>query len=277
MYGKDLTYASCGAMVMGRLAEAVRRGEGSTPSGKRVCMTLFRHAGITDAPKWMSPQLVKLRHGRGPNSGIISNYQHLSQADVGEAVFGRFGLETEIKEPEAKAKKCPVCWLANPPDSARCGKPMGLQTAIQQEGREREEKAGLEERPRVMESQTGLPEGVIRDLQGHKGGEQKPGTAAGSGDDRARRRRSRAEAPTSPAGVDAIPFPEPIPRTKASSRSLSSTSAGSRASVPLLLARTVATVPPRGCRHAGELVGVPTTARPPTPRPGPRRQTGTAK
>ena len=140
-YGKPLDMASARNMLHIRAKKA--------NLSKRVYLNLFRHSEATLTANYMTEAQLRKRHGWTETSQMPARYVHLIQADVDKAIFEHMGIK-EKNEPTDKnlPKMCQVCSVPNSPESTicqKCGKPLDLETAIQEEEKEKEEKQFLKD------------------------------------------------------------------------------------------------------------------------------------
>ena len=97
----------------------------------------------------MTESQMRIRHGWTQTSRIPANYVHLVGADVEKAYLSHLGIVEEEKQDPDVPKLCHVCKMPNSRDSQicnKCGKPLNLETALEQEEKDEERKQMLEDR-----------------------------------------------------------------------------------------------------------------------------------
>ena len=134
-YGKPLDMASARSLLRIRVKKA--------NLAKRVYLNLFRHSEATRTANFMTEAQLRKRHGWTENSQMPGRYVHLIHADVDTAIFEHLGIKEKNEETGTNLPKiCQVCSVPNSPESTicqKCGKPLDLETAIQEEEKEKEE------------------------------------------------------------------------------------------------------------------------------------------
>jgi integrase len=131
-YGDQLNYPAARAMV-NRRAKMARLE-------KRVNLNMFRHSEATNSAKFMTEAQLRKRHGWSPESKMPAKYVHLINADVDAAIFEHLGIKTRENEDKNIPKICKICEVPNSPDSticSKCGKPLDLETALENEEKEK--------------------------------------------------------------------------------------------------------------------------------------------
>ena len=139
-FGEQLNYPAARAMVNRRARIAHLE--------KRVNLNMFRHSEATNSAKFMTEAQLRKRHGWSPESKMPAKYVHMINADVDAAIFEHLGIKIQKKEEENKPKICQICEMPNSPDStmcSKCGKPLSLETAIEKEEQEENNRKRLEE------------------------------------------------------------------------------------------------------------------------------------
>ena len=96
----------------------------------------------------MTEGQLKKRYGWSPNSRMPAIYTHLVNADVDNAIFQHYGIETDDdkKAKEKLPKICKICKMVNVSNSkmcSQCGKPLSIEAAISAEEKEENEKEKL--------------------------------------------------------------------------------------------------------------------------------------
>ena len=133
--GATMSYDAAYRMIRRRCKDA--------KLNKRIYLNLFRHSEATETATYMTESQMRERHGWSKESKMPSRYVHLINADVERAIFERYGI-IEKKDVVSKLPKmCPRCTLANPWDSntcARCSMPFGMETVMELEKKEKQEK-----------------------------------------------------------------------------------------------------------------------------------------
>jgi len=110
---------------------------------KRVFLNLFRHSEATQLANFMTEAQLRKRHGWSPTSKMPGRYVHLINADVEDALLKHYGITKEEQTKQEIPTKCPICEMVNPIDAklcSKCGKPLDLKTALENEEKEKEEK-----------------------------------------------------------------------------------------------------------------------------------------
>ena len=133
-YGKPLSYAAARQMVARRCRMA--------NLSKRVNLNLFRHSEATVTANFMTEAQMRKRHGWAADSRMPARYVHLVNADVDEAIFQHYGIETREKEEQNLPKICKICEVPNAPESticSKCGKPLDLKKAVELEEKANEQ------------------------------------------------------------------------------------------------------------------------------------------
>ena len=139
-FGEQLNYPAARAMVNRRARIAHLE--------KRVNLNMFRHSEATNSAKFMTEAQLRKRHGWSPESKMPAKYVHMINADVDAAIFEHLGIKIQKKEEKNKPKICQICEMPNSPDStmcSKCGKPLSLETAIEKEEQEENNRKRLEE------------------------------------------------------------------------------------------------------------------------------------
>ncbi len=141
-YGDQLTYKG----VRGMLEKRAKRAG----LNKRFYMYLNRHSEITNTVNFLTEGQLRKRHGWTPGSKSPEIYTHLNQTDVDDAMMKHYGVKKEEKDDAEsdRPKICSICEMHNDPKSemcSKCGKPLDLKTALEQEEKEREENNSLRE------------------------------------------------------------------------------------------------------------------------------------
>ncbi|MCH9042422.1 MAG: tyrosine-type recombinase/integrase [Thaumarchaeota archaeon] len=139
-YGEQLNYPAARAMVNRRARIAHLE--------KRVNLNMFRHSEATNSAKFMTEAQLRKRHGWSPESKMPAKYVHMINADVDAAIFEHLGIKIQKKEEKNVPKICQICEMPNSPDStmcSKCGKPLSLETAIEKEEQEENNRKRLEE------------------------------------------------------------------------------------------------------------------------------------
>jgi len=132
--GKALTYAAARQMINRRCRMA--------HLSKRVNLNLFRHSEATVTANFMTEAQMRKRHGWTADSKMPGRYVHLVNADVDAAIFEHLGIKTQKKENKNVPKICQICQIPNSYQSticSKCGKPLDLETAIQEEEKSQSE------------------------------------------------------------------------------------------------------------------------------------------
>ena len=125
-YGEQMNYPAVRAMVKRRAKIAHLE--------KRVNLNMFRHSEATNSAKFMTESQLSKRHGWSPESKMPAKYVHLINADVDDAIFKHLGIKKEKEEITNMPQKCHICDMPNSPDATmctKCGKPLGIETAIE--------------------------------------------------------------------------------------------------------------------------------------------------
>ncbi len=144
-FGEPLHYAAANKRLK-RICEKVRKKHPQFT--KRIYLTLMRHTDATESAKFLSEGITRKKHGWSKNSPMPNRYSHLVNSDVDEKILEHYGIHNEIERPQIP-QKCSVCEMFNPVNSticSKCGKPLDLQTAIELEEKEKEEKTRLEKK-----------------------------------------------------------------------------------------------------------------------------------
>ncbi len=153
-YGKPLTYSAARQVLIRSAKNAQRKHPGFT---KKIHFTLFRHSAATKAANYMTQAQMTKRHGWVGDSKMPDRYTHLTDSDVDNAILKHFGIESNNEDKPKAPKICNICEMPNPPESnscSKCGKPLDLQTAMELEEKEREEKELLQERMKNLEEES---------------------------------------------------------------------------------------------------------------------------
>jgi site-specific recombinase XerD len=105
---------------------------------KRIYSHLFRHSRASYYANMLTDAQLKTYFGWTGDSRMIGTYVHLTGKDIDGAVMQANGMAAPIKktESELKAKECPKCRLSNGVDAiycTRCGSPMNIRTAMEEE------------------------------------------------------------------------------------------------------------------------------------------------
>ena len=137
-YGEQMTYAAASAMI--------RRRARIAHMSKRIHLNLFRHSEATESAKFMTEAQMRTRHGWSSSSKMPSRYVHLVNADVDDAIFDHLGIRKSEENNVKTPKKCHICEMMNSPETTiccKCGKPLDLETALQKEMKDADEKQEL--------------------------------------------------------------------------------------------------------------------------------------
>ena len=148
-YGEPLSYSAARQMIQRRCRIANLQ--------KRVFMNLFRHSEATNTANFMTEAQMKKRHGWSQNSKMPGRYTHLTNADVEDAILQHYGLKKDDNPQADVPKICSICQMPNPANSescSKCGKPLDLKVALEQEEKERQEKESLKERMKKLEEES---------------------------------------------------------------------------------------------------------------------------
>jgi len=114
---------------------------------KRIWPNLFRHTGATKTGMFLTESLQKKRYGWSSNSNMPGRYEHMMNSDVEEAIFKHYGISnTKSEDLVSKPKICKICDLPNSYDSkmcSKCGKPLDLKIALENEEKNETEKQNM--------------------------------------------------------------------------------------------------------------------------------------
>lgn len=145
-YGQPLAYSAVRA-ILGRIRDRAKKKH---PQFKKpVFLNLFRHTEATNTAKWMSHAITKKRHGWSPGSKMPDRYSHLDNSDVNEIIYKHYGIEMDEENGPKLPIKCNICQMVNPVDStvcSQCGKPLDLQTALEEDERRKEWNSKIEKK-----------------------------------------------------------------------------------------------------------------------------------
>jgi len=112
--------------------------------GKNCHPHIFRHSRATFLAKHLTEAQMKEYFGWTQSSEMAAVYVHLSGRDVDSALLrlaGREGPQPELEQ-DRLVKTCNLCGHRNPPETGRCmrcGRPLDLVTALEDERRRKEE------------------------------------------------------------------------------------------------------------------------------------------
>ena len=111
---------------------------------KRIFLNLFRHSEATETANFMTEAQLRKRHGWSKTSNMPARYVHLINQDVEDALLKHYGIKkNDDKIQQELPVKCIICEMQNPSQTkkcTKCGKPLDIQTAIEIEEKEKEEK-----------------------------------------------------------------------------------------------------------------------------------------
>ncbi len=131
---QHLTYAGACRMLARRVSKA--------NITKRINLNLFRHSEATDTAQFMTDAQMRKRHGWTEYSKMPGRYVHMTNQDVEDAIFDHYGIKTKKDVDHKLPIICNICEMANSFDSkicSKCGKPLDLETAIQEEEKSQSE------------------------------------------------------------------------------------------------------------------------------------------
>ena len=134
-FGKPMTYAAARKRVISIVEKA--------NIGKRVYLNLFRHSEATTTANFLTEAQMRKRHGWSPSSKMPARYVHLVNADVDEALFKHYGIRKEKTQDEGLPLICNICKQPNSFDATKCnqcGRPLTLETAIENQEKDQLEK-----------------------------------------------------------------------------------------------------------------------------------------
>jgi integrase/recombinase XerD len=156
-FGTPMTYGAARNMV-------ARRSQLADLS-KKITMYLFRHSEATRTANFLTEAQLRKRHGWSADSAMTARYVHLVDADVDKAIFEHYGIKKQEETKSYFPKDCHFCQTSNPNDGticSKCGKPLNLQIAIEQE----EKQNGIFEA--MKEEKTLLLDEISRLRQSHE-------------------------------------------------------------------------------------------------------------
>lgn len=144
-FGSPLNYAAARSMVSRRALLA--------NISKRTYMYLFRHSEATRLANFMTEPQLRKRHGWSADSRMTANYVHLVDADVDQAIFNHYGIKKQTQEKLYLPQKCHFCKTTNPIEGticSKCGKPLNLKIAIEQEEKQKISLKQLEDEKNLL-------------------------------------------------------------------------------------------------------------------------------
>ena len=111
---------------------------------KRVWPNLFRHTGATKTGMFLTESLQKKRYGWSSGSKMPGRYEHMMNSDVEEAIFKHYGItNTKNQDIVSRPRICKICSVPNSYDSkmcSKCGKPLDLKIALENEEKNEKER-----------------------------------------------------------------------------------------------------------------------------------------
>jgi integrase len=123
---------------------------------KRITLNLFRHSEATETANFMTEAQLRKRHGWSKTSNMPARYVHLINQDVEDALLKHYGIKKDDGVIQQQLPvKCVICEMLNPPETkqcTKCGKPLDVQTAIEIEEKEKEEKNSVLDKLDKMEN-----------------------------------------------------------------------------------------------------------------------------
>jgi len=89
---------------------------------KRVYPHLFRHSRVTHLlrNKQINEAQAKVFFGWSPESGMLSEYDHLVSGDVNDTILQMHGIFVKKDEIKQSIKSCPRCGKINADDAINC-------------------------------------------------------------------------------------------------------------------------------------------------------------
>ncbi|MEX0861123.1 tyrosine-type recombinase/integrase [Nitrosopumilus sp.] len=116
---------------------------------KRIWPNLFRHTGATKTGMYLTESLQKKRYGWSSGSKMPGRYEHMMNSDVEEAILKHYGISSaKSTDLVNKPKICKICDIPNSYDSkmcSKCGKPLDLKIALENEEKLEKERQSIKE------------------------------------------------------------------------------------------------------------------------------------
>ncbi|MBN2420651.1 tyrosine-type recombinase/integrase [Candidatus Woesearchaeota archaeon] len=100
----------------------LRRIVGRSGIIKRIYPHLFRHTRVTHLlrNKQINEAQAKVYFGWTPESGMLSEYDHLVSGDVNDTILQMHGIHVDKNEAKQSIKICPRCKKINSNDAVNC-------------------------------------------------------------------------------------------------------------------------------------------------------------
>jgi len=140
-YGEPLNYSGAKQLLFRLCRKAEIK--------KRITLNLFRHTTATSLANSLPESLLRKRQGWTASSKMPERYVHMIDEDLDEAYLRIHGIIKEDKSKDIKEDlpvKCDLCGSLNMPGTkicTDCNRPLDIETAIQEEEKEKEENNSL--------------------------------------------------------------------------------------------------------------------------------------